>query len=102
MSFIGCLNLRTTTKDNVEWLNGGDQNSKFFHQRDSRRRARNAIKGLEDESGKWVTSNAEIIGVIFRYFTNIFSSSPPSLVSYEQVASNVERCLSAEQNAFSG
>ena len=35
----------------IQWLKGGDQNTKFFHGVSTQRKQRNFIKGLRDENG---------------------------------------------------
>lgn len=57
------------------WLKEGDKNTTYFHCRTNQR---NLILGLEDENSVWVEDEAEMGGVVGRYFKDIFSSSNPS------------------------
>lgn len=56
------------------WLKEGDQNSKFFHAKATRRRKRNNILKIQDDNGEWKNGNGRD-QVILDFFKNLFSTS---------------------------
>ncbi|XP_042972966.1 uncharacterized protein LOC122304767 [Carya illinoinensis] len=56
------------------WLQGGDQNTEYFHQKASLKRSKKWIKGLKDESGEWQAGQGRD-AVIMNYFKNLFSAT---------------------------
>lgn len=61
-------------RSRTQWLKDGDRNTKFFHQRASKWRRKNIIKGLKDEVGFWQDSPESIKKVMVEYFRKIFRS----------------------------
>ncbi|XP_070660612.1 uncharacterized protein [Malus domestica] len=57
------------------WLCLGDQNTKYFHQRATRKQRRNELHGLFDEDGQWQESKDGMMSVIVNYFTKLFDST---------------------------
>ncbi|XP_062011640.1 uncharacterized protein LOC133728251 [Rosa rugosa] len=47
-------------RSKVDWLRDGDRDTAYFHHRASNRRHYNAITGLHNEDGQWVTSSYEL------------------------------------------
>lgn len=56
----------------------GDKNT-IFPSISSARKKKNRIDGLEDENGKWVEEREEVEMMFCEYFTNIFTTTNPSL-----------------------
>lgn len=52
----------------ANWLRMGNRNTTFFHNFASYRKKRNTIKGIEDESGRWVEGDEELLEVATNYF----------------------------------
>ena len=62
----------------VEWLMYVDRNTTFFHRKTSHQKQVNTTKKIQDDDGN-VYRNAEDIGeVLSKYFSDLFTSSPPS------------------------
>ena len=78
-------------RSRVDWLRGGDRNTKFFHNKASHRRNTNRIIGLENEMGVWVTKKEDIVAVLNGYFADIFATIHPDEASLEAVLEGVER-----------
>ncbi|KAK3230536.1 hypothetical protein Dsin_002417 [Dipteronia sinensis] len=83
----------------VEWLNGGDRNTKFFHLKVSARRARNVINGLFGAHDNWCERQSDIHGVVVDYFSGLFKieESPAADVEQDTIGGSVVvgclRCL---------
>ncbi|XP_030945837.1 uncharacterized protein LOC115970327 [Quercus lobata] len=66
-------------RSRINWLQSGDQNTKFFHTHASRRKRGNWIQGIEDNDGVWHEDIDKIEDVAAQYFTNLFTSMRPQL-----------------------
>ena len=66
-------------RSRINWLQNGDQNTKFFHTHASRRKRGNWIQGIEDNDGVWHEDIEKIEDVAAQYFTNLFTSMRPQL-----------------------
>ena len=66
-------------RSRINWLQSGDQNTKFFHTHASRRKRGNWIQGIEDSDGVWHEDIGKIEDVAVQYFTNLFTSMRPQL-----------------------
>lgn len=65
----------TRLKARAIWLQGGDQNSKFFHAMHGRRINANLIPGIKSTQGVWL-DNQEEIGLQFaNHFKDVFNRS---------------------------
>lgn len=68
----------------------------FFHNFASYWKRRSSIKGLEDESGRWVKGDEELLEVVTKYFQDLFSSKP--LQDCENLLTEIHQCISGEIN----
>ena len=59
------------------WATKGDRNTKFFQHACSRRRQKNRILFIHNDSGQAVSSPQDIAHEFVQYFTNLFTSSIP-------------------------
>ncbi|KAK2664375.1 hypothetical protein Ddye_002949 [Dipteronia dyeriana] len=84
----------------VDWLRGGDRNSRFFHSKASGRRACNRIRGLTDVDGNWRGSRENMEKIISNYFTSIFTTSCPSQNDIDLVLEGVQPKLSRSLSHF--
>lgn len=86
----------------VTWLQDGDQNTRYFHQKASNRRQKNSIKGLFDANNTWCVSSGDIEQVVVDYFSFMFKSNGefPCDVILEsvpkRVAQDINRMLCAD------
>ena len=80
------------------WLNEGDQNTKFFHNRASHRYKRNRIEELKNEAGIVCTNEGEISNSLIDFYQHLFTSDPPSHM--EEVLRAVPIMITEEQNAM--
>nr|GMC99843.1 uncharacterized protein LOC109152193 [Ipomoea batatas] len=53
----------------------GDSNSRFFHNSMNTRRRRNAIRGVRDGVGQWITDENGMGQVFVDYFANLFTAT---------------------------
>lgn len=60
-------------KSRVQWLRGGDRNTRFFHQATMQRRRGNQIRRIQRVDGTW-TEDKEIQKECEQYFRKIFTS----------------------------
>ena len=78
------------------WLQAGDKDTKFFHQRASQRRRKNHIVGFYDEDGVWRQSNEGIAIVVERYFLDLFTTTNPS--NMDTVLNSVDKVVTPDMN----
>ena len=83
-------------RSRINWLQTGDQNTKFFHTHASRRKMGNWIQGIEDNDGVWHEDVDKIEDVAVQYFTNLFTSTRPQLD--EQSLRRVHKIITDDMN----
>ncbi|XP_019194791.1 PREDICTED: uncharacterized protein LOC109188616 [Ipomoea nil] len=79
------------------WYQGGDTNSKFFHNSVKARRRRNSIKRLRDENGDWVREETGLDNVMLNYFNNLFA---PNYGDMEEVVEAISERVTERDNAW--
>lgn len=67
-------------RSRVLWLSKGDNNTKYFHSKATKRFQMNTIMGIWDSSGRWLDQTVDIGQSFIRYYTELFSSSNPPRV----------------------
>jgi hypothetical protein len=72
----------------VNWMKGGDRNTKFFHSAASERKKMNHIRKLHKEGGGVVEAEEAKKEVATNYFTKLFTSSPGTRV--EELLAHVD------------
>ena len=82
------------------WLQAGDKNTKFFHQRASQRRRRNQIIGVFNDEDSWCTDDNEIANVAKNYFHNLFTTAHPDHTIMENVLDLVDRRITDDMNGI--
>ncbi|KAM6550760.1 hypothetical protein CsatB_000568 [Cannabis sativa] len=82
----------------VQWLQAGDQNTKFFHKKANARRKNNTIRGLFNEDHIWCTSNEAIGDITKSYYSALFTSIMPTNESIEELLQAVEQVVTDDMN----
>uniref|UniRef100_A0A803Q906 Reverse transcriptase domain-containing protein n=1 Tax=Cannabis sativa TaxID=3483 RepID=A0A803Q906_CANSA len=85
-------------RSRVDWLQSGDQNTKFFHAHASSRKAGNKISSLMDCNGNKITSKAGMTTIIQDYFNDLFSASAIDLQALDLVTATIPTTINAEIN----
>ncbi|KAG7535395.1 Endonuclease/exonuclease/phosphatase superfamily [Arabidopsis thaliana x Arabidopsis arenosa] len=62
-------------KSRANWLDEGDENTKYFHASTKQRRAINRIIGLQDHNGTWIESEEGIEQIAVEYFNTLFTAT---------------------------
>lgn len=65
-------------RSRLDWLKGGDENTKFFHVKASSRKRKNKIEGIKDNLGNWQDDKDEVERRFYEYFQEFFTTSNPS------------------------
>jgi hypothetical protein len=82
----------------IQWLIEGDNNTKFFHQKASRRRNKNKITQLTREDGTISEDIDEMQHMTREFYSKLYSSE--GTTNMEKVLSHVPRKVTGEMNAF--
>ncbi|KAK3211831.1 hypothetical protein Dsin_016537 [Dipteronia sinensis] len=83
----------------TDWLQHGDKNTRFFHSKACARKARNIVRGLQDDSGQWKEAKTEMV-IIASYFDNHFTSSNPSQENMDSILDDIHQKISVQQSCF--
>jgi hypothetical protein len=78
------------------WLEAGDRNTKYFHQRAKQRRDKNTIKGILDSQGIWCEDENGMGDIAVQYFNEIFSSSAG--LEVEDTVRVIDRVVTTDMN----
>lgn len=85
-------------RSRITWLQLGDRNTRFFHERASGRKRNNTVHGLFDSQGIWQT-DSDVIGHLFcDFFAGLFTKTGGILM--ERVLSSVLPLVSPEMNTM--
>lgn len=74
-------------KSRVNWLDDGDQNTKYFHQATLHCRRNNKIHGLKINNNRWVFYDHHIISHILNHFQMVYT--------FEHCLSYNKQCLNS-------
>ncbi|XP_062019515.1 uncharacterized protein LOC133736097 [Rosa rugosa] len=82
----------------VIWLQEGDRNSGFFHQKAANRKRKNALLGLFDADGIWRDDDDGMESVVTSYFSKMFTSSALDSEAVDLTLAAIQPCVTAEMN----
>jgi hypothetical protein len=85
-------------RSRVQWLQHGDKNTKFFHQKASQRRQRNRIDAIQDEQGTTHHNIEGIENTLTNYFKSLFTSQ--STHNMEQAVKVVKNKITPDMQDF--
>ena len=83
-------------RSRVAWLQGGDSNSRFFHECASQRKKTNRVHGLRDSNDVWQMDPGIMESIAVEYFQNLFTSSTPMAIN--EVTQLVDEMVTPEMN----
>ena len=83
-------------RSRVAWLQGGDINSRFFHECASQRKKSNTVYGLRDNGNVWQTDPGRVEAIAVEYFQQLFTSSNPTVI--DEVTRLVDEVVTPEMN----
>uniref|UniRef100_A0A803PYN2 Uncharacterized protein n=1 Tax=Cannabis sativa TaxID=3483 RepID=A0A803PYN2_CANSA len=85
-------------RSRVDWLQCGDQNTKFFHAHASSRKAKKSIKALINDQGVTVSSKPDLTKVICSYYDTLFTSDGVNPEALQSVLDAVPATITDEMN----
>ena len=62
-------------RSRVQWLSNGDQNTRYFHSRATKKHRENLIVGIRDASQSWLDNLEKIAPVLLKHYEELFSST---------------------------
>lgn len=81
-------------RSRVEWLQGGDRSTIFFHSKALNQIWRNRMEWMKDNSWHQVFEEKEKIQVVMKYFQDIFSTAGTQ--NMNEVLDTVEPCINTQ------
>ena len=69
-------------KSRCDWIQFGDRNTSFFHQRTMTRRRHNKIIWMKDDRGQWISDEDELKAHAINFFTKLYTADNTSIESY--------------------
>uniref|UniRef100_A0A803P2K3 Reverse transcriptase domain-containing protein n=1 Tax=Cannabis sativa TaxID=3483 RepID=A0A803P2K3_CANSA len=85
-------------RSRVDWLQNGDQNTKFFHAYASSRKQHNSIKSLADSNGNMVHSKHGMTNIIVSYFEELFAATAINQDALNHTLDTIPNTVTAEMN----
>uniref|UniRef100_A0A803QFF3 Reverse transcriptase domain-containing protein n=1 Tax=Cannabis sativa TaxID=3483 RepID=A0A803QFF3_CANSA len=85
-------------RSRINWLQSGDENTKFFHAYASSRKSNNTIKTLQNSAGITVHSKKELTEVICSFYEELFTATGTDAAALEQILHTVPRTVTDEMN----
>ncbi|XP_060961202.1 uncharacterized protein LOC133031689 [Cannabis sativa] len=84
-------------RSRADWLALSDRNTKYFHNKATGRKKKNAIVEMMTEDGRKLSLEEDIVSEIERYFGTVFSSASPSVQQVENGITHIEGRVSSEE-----
>ncbi|XP_050248972.1 uncharacterized protein LOC126696245 [Quercus robur] len=83
-------------RSRFSWLQSGDRNTRFFHEKASTRYKKNFIEGLMDENGRWLEGDEHVEELMLQYYERLFTSSDP--MDFEEILDAVQHKVTLKMN----
>ena len=84
-------------RSRIQWLQSGDQNTKFFHGTATQRKRKNFIKGLKDDEGVWHEDEDTYARMLNEFYSRLFTSSQPH--DLDRILDGVDEVVTDEMRA---
>lgn len=68
-------------KSRSDWIQFGDRNTSFFHQKTMTRRRHNPIVWIKDDRGQWISNEDELKAHAIDFFANLYTADAISFNS---------------------
>uniref|UniRef100_A0A803NW04 Reverse transcriptase domain-containing protein n=1 Tax=Cannabis sativa TaxID=3483 RepID=A0A803NW04_CANSA len=85
-------------RSRVDWMQNGDQNTKFFHAHATSRRNNNSIKSLENAAGVIDYSKQGMTAIISDYFQELFTAQPLDSTALNHTINTIPQTVTAAMN----
>ena len=83
-------------RSRISWMQYGDRNTRFFHEKASARYKKNFIEGLMDENGVWLEGDKHVEELMLQYYERLFTSSDPT--KFEEILDTVQHKVTPKMN----
>ena len=83
-------------RSRISWMQSGDRNTRFFHEKASARYKKNLIEGLMDENSSWLEGDENVERMMLQYYERLFTSSYPS--EFEEILDVVQHKVTPRMN----
>ncbi|OMP12130.1 reverse transcriptase [Corchorus capsularis] len=83
-------------RSRVNWLQHGDNNTKFFHHNTLARMQHNKILSIKNEDGEWVENEDEILGTFQKFYEKLFTSGGSN--NWRNILDNIPALVSEDMN----
>ena len=83
-------------RSHINWMQSGDRNTRFFHEKASARYKKNYIEGMMDADGVWQEDEGKIEEIVVDYYNSLFKSNDPS--EFTTILEAVTHKVSSDMN----
>ena len=84
-------------RSKVLWAKNGDQNSKYFHRRDTQRYRKNSIVNIRNSEGHWCSNMEEVTATLVDYYRDLFTSSQPP--QHNETLNSIQNIITEDMNS---
>lgn len=83
-------------RSRINWMQSGDRNTRFFHEKASARHKKNYIEGMMDAGGRWQEDDERIEEIVVDYYNSLFKSNDPT--NFTKILEVVTHKVSLDMN----